>query len=150
MRAICLALVVINILALSVQLFIGAPDSAGEVRRSAPVNGEHSLVMLSERPPARTASAPRRTGAGQSPASGRAPEQRQPGVRWARPVPFRDTESAGHLVQRLQAPALSARRGDIDVPAGPRYWVRLEPELSQNAALRRLHELQGKNIDRSM
>src|SRR5690625_1427095 len=147
MRAICLALVVINILALSVQLFIGAPDSAGEVRRSAPVNGEHSLVMLSERPPARTASAPRRTGAGQSPASGRAPEQRQKGALCELVGPFDDTERAEHLVQRLQALDISARREEIDVPAGPRYWVHLEPGLSQNAALRRLHELQAKNID---
>src|SRR5690625_6846444 len=105
MRAICLALVVINILALSVQLFIGAPDSAGEVRRSAPVNGEHSLVMLSERPPARNASAPRQTGAGQSPASGRAPEQRQKGALCElvgrSEEHTSELQSRGHLVCRL-------------------------------------------------
>lgn len=141
MRAICLALVAINILALSLQLFIGAPDPVAESHPPSPADGERSLVMLTERQGAPAPSAHRSSTAAQ-PA-----EQDQKSALCELVGPFDDAERAEHLVQRLRALEIPARTEKVDVPAGARYWVHLEPELSQNAALRRLHELQAKNID---
>jgi len=147
MRAICLALVAINILALSAQLFIGAPDSGAESRSPHPANDEHSLIMLAERQGARAPSVARRSAAALDEPPAQPPGQGQKGALCELVGPFDDPERAEHLVQRLMALEIPARREEIDVPAGARYWVHLEPELSQNAALRRLHELQAKNID---
>lgn len=61
--------------------------------------------------------------------------------------PYADRPSAETAVQRLQALDLDARVRDLEVPDGEGYWVYLEPELSHRAALRRLHELQAKQID---
>lgn len=61
--------------------------------------------------------------------------------------PFDDPASAEPVVQRLQALDVSAQVRDIEVPDGAGYWVYLPPELSHRAALRKLHELQSKQID---
>lgn len=61
--------------------------------------------------------------------------------------PFTDRAAAETTLQRLQALDLDASVRDLEVPDGKGYWVYLEPELSHRAALRRLHELQAKQID---
>ncbi|WP_341938881.1 SPOR domain-containing protein [Marinimicrobium sp. C2-29] len=61
--------------------------------------------------------------------------------------PYADRPSAETAVQRLQALDLDAQVRDLEVPDGEGYWVYLEPELSHRAALRRLHELQAKQVD---
>src|SRR5690554_4234440 len=145
MRAICVALVAINILALSIQLFIGAPDLGADRHAYGPATGEHDLVLLAERSGTQPASAPRPSRPAAEP--DRSSEHGQKGALCELIGPFGDVERAEHLVQRLRALEIPARREEIEVPAGARYWVHLGPELSQNAALRRLHELQAKNID---
>lgn len=61
--------------------------------------------------------------------------------------PFETPERAEALVQRLQSLDTRAEVRDIEVSDGEGYWVYLAPELSHRAALRRLHELQSKQID---
>lgn len=147
MRAICLALLAINILVLGLQLFIGASESEAKDHLADPAVGERNLILLSERQGAAVSSAP-----GQAAATLTAPptgssRRGQANAMCELVGPFDDQSRSEHLIQRLMALDVSARREEIDVPAGARYWVHLEPELSQNAALRRLHELQAKNID---
>ncbi len=61
--------------------------------------------------------------------------------------PFAERSVAESLGQRLQALDVSAEIRDLEVSDGQGYWVYLAPELSQREALRRLHELQAKQID---
>ncbi|MDQ2078204.1 SPOR domain-containing protein [Marinimicrobium sp. ABcell2] len=147
MRAICLAVVVINILVLGAQLFLGSPDLNAETPSPANTTGDRRLVMLSERSGRDSPVPPQQARVIPEPAPAPARDLSLQQAVCALVGPFDDSEQAEHLVQRLISLEVQARIEEIDVPAGSRYWVHLEPELSQNAALRRLHELQAKNID---
>ncbi|WP_086933231.1 SPOR domain-containing protein [Agarilytica rhodophyticola] len=61
--------------------------------------------------------------------------------------PFKSTEEANNFVERLNAIEISSSVRDIELPAGPGYWVYLEPQSSRQEALRLLGELQAKRID---
>jgi len=61
--------------------------------------------------------------------------------------PFSASADAEPLMQRLRSVDVDAEVRDLEVPDGRGYWVYLPPELSHRAALRRLHELQSKDID---
>ncbi|WP_157209907.1 SPOR domain-containing protein [Marinimicrobium agarilyticum] len=61
--------------------------------------------------------------------------------------PFASPAEADALQQRLGALDVSADRRALEVSDGLGYWVHLPPELSQRAALQKLHELQAKDID---
>lgn len=61
--------------------------------------------------------------------------------------PFESKDIANDFVRRLQAIEVVGLMKDIDLPAGPGYWVYLAPEASRREALRLLGELQSKKID---
>lgn len=61
--------------------------------------------------------------------------------------PFDTTETAADFVQRLAAIEVQGALKDLDLPAGPGYWVYLEPVATRREALRLLSELQAKRID---
>lgn len=61
--------------------------------------------------------------------------------------PFKSTADAENFVERLNAIEISSSVRDIELPAGPGYWVYLEPQASRQDALRLLGELQAKRID---
>lgn len=61
--------------------------------------------------------------------------------------PFADRAAADPVLTRLQSLDLPARVGEVEISDGPGYWVHLPPELSRQAALERLHELQGEGVD---
>lgn len=151
MRAICLALVILNLVVFGSQLFLGGEGSDGEAEllqklRSPAAGTRGNLRLLSEQKNVVQASASeglRPEGVPRGEALADLPEQ---------PLcllvgPFADQELAGNLIQRLKSLDLQPRLESLEVPEDPGYWVYLPPELSQNAALRRLHELQSKNVD---
>ena len=61
--------------------------------------------------------------------------------------PFSQLIAAENMVENLVALEVRAKLQDVEVPEGSAYWVYLPPESSRKAALKRLHELQAKNID---
>lgn len=61
--------------------------------------------------------------------------------------PFEDGEQAADFVERLDAIEVAAEIKELELPAGPGYWVYLLPEPSRKEALRRLAELQAKRVD---
>jgi len=61
--------------------------------------------------------------------------------------PFADLLKGEQLLQRMRALELEGSMRELELPGEKAFWVYLIPEVSQKAALRRLHELQAKNID---
>ncbi len=61
--------------------------------------------------------------------------------------PFKDTDAAEDFSSRLSAIDIISSVKDLELPAGPGYWVYLKPAESRRAALRRLAELQARGID---
>lgn len=61
--------------------------------------------------------------------------------------PFRALLPAEYFVEHLSALEVLAEVQRVEVPSTPSFWVHQEPQSSRKAALRRLHELQAKNID---
>src|SRR5690554_4834223 len=95
MRAICLALLAINILALSIQLFIGAPDLSVGRQAHGPATGEHDLVLLAERSGTQATSVPRPSRPAAE--SDRSSEHGQKGALCELIGPFGDSDRAEHL-----------------------------------------------------
>lgn len=60
---------------------------------------------------------------------------------------FKSHELAASFVERLTAIDIKSEVRDLRLPAGPGYWVYLEPEANRKAALRQLAELQARKID---
>lgn len=148
MRAICLALVVLNLVVFGFQIFWDDGNLDGEsAEPQAPAADTRSdLRLLSEREVVAQGSVPEK------------PEQKRPprneGLAGLpeQPLcllvgPFADQDLAQSLIQRLEALDLQPRLESLEVPEEPGYWVYLAPELSQKESLRRLHELQSKSID---
>ena len=61
--------------------------------------------------------------------------------------PFAELLKGEQLLQRMRALEIEASMRELEMPGEKGFWVYLSPEISQKAALRRLHELQAKNID---
>jgi len=61
--------------------------------------------------------------------------------------PFESNKVAADFVQHLLTIEISSTIKAIELPAGRGYWVYLEPVSSRRAALRKLGELQAKQID---
>ncbi|MGD8177418.1 SPOR domain-containing protein [Marinimicrobium sp. ARAG 43.8] len=139
MRAIFLVLVMINLGLLAAHWF-----SAGEKERPvaspeevSPVAGGASLTLLSET----ARELPRRAETEVAPIEALAP-----------PLcvlvgPYGAEEEAQAPFDRLRALDIDVSLEPLTVSDGRGYWVHLPPELSQRAALLRLHELQAKQID---
>lgn len=61
--------------------------------------------------------------------------------------PFKDSAAAEDFTSRLSAIDIASSTKDLELPAGPGYWVYLKPAENRRAALRRLAELQARGID---
>lgn len=143
MRAICLALLAINVLVFGAQFLMGWPEPAADSRPSPRVEAQGDLRLLSERPGSETTSTTR-PAAVEPPAPGMSLDDH--------PLctlvgPFAETSSAENLLERLSSLDVKGRIEGVEVSDGEGYWVYLPPELSHKAALRRLHELQAKKVD---
>ncbi|MAN50367.1 MULTISPECIES: SPOR domain-containing protein [Marinimicrobium] len=142
MRAILAVLVLVNVLLLALHQFGVIPTSGPSGSGEAPVvpPSAPSLQLLSE-------------ASGELPLAGHSQsDQDQGSVSDALPLcvlvgPFTEHGDADSIGQRLRALDVTAESQNIEVSDGRGYWVHLAPELSQREALRRLHELQAKQID---
>lgn len=144
MRAIFAVLVVANLLLLSLRWISPSEVEPSQQGRTPSLQGAPSLHLLAEADNESLASAARGL-SGQSPVQSRAPEERRPLCEWL--GPFATPAEADALQQRLRALDVSANRRVLEISDGRGYWVHLPPELSQRAALQKLHELQAKDID---
>lgn len=61
--------------------------------------------------------------------------------------PYVQLLHAEYLVEHLDALGVKAQITNIEINDGEAFWVYLAPELSEKEALRRLYELQRKNIE---
>jgi hypothetical protein len=61
--------------------------------------------------------------------------------------PYGQLLQAEYAVERLVALGVAAHITPIEIKEGESYWVYLKPEVSEKEALRRLYELQKKNIE---
>lgn len=61
--------------------------------------------------------------------------------------PYAQLLHAEYLVEKLAALGVSAQITNVGIKDGEAYWVYLPPEMSEKEALRRLYELQKKNIE---
>ncbi|MGH1374247.1 MAG: hypothetical protein ACRBBW_19570 [Cellvibrionaceae bacterium] len=61
--------------------------------------------------------------------------------------PFKALLPAEYFVEHLSALEVLAEVQRVEVPGTPSFWVHQQPQSSRKEALRRLHELQAKNID---
>lgn len=61
--------------------------------------------------------------------------------------PFDGELGASEMVERLRALDVHSEVRTLQLPAGPGYWVYLEPEPNRKAALRKLAELQSRGVD---
>lgn len=61
--------------------------------------------------------------------------------------PFVQLLHAEYMVEKLAALDVAAQITSVAIKNGDAYWVYLPPEMSEKEALRRLYELQKKNIE---
>lgn len=61
--------------------------------------------------------------------------------------PFKSKDTANDFLERLRAIEVVGEIRDLELPAGPGYWVYLVPQPSKREALRLLRELHSKKID---
>ena len=61
--------------------------------------------------------------------------------------PFGQLLHAEYMVEKLAALGVNAQITNVAIKNGDAYWVYLPPEMSEKEALRRLYELQKKNIE---
>lgn len=61
--------------------------------------------------------------------------------------PFESGDAAASFIERLKAIDVASALRELELPAGPGYWVYLTPLNSRKDALRLLAELQQKQID---
>lgn len=60
---------------------------------------------------------------------------------------FEDKVLSKKVVERLAAWDILASSEDLELPVGKGYWVYLPPEVSKQAAMRKLKELQAQGLD---
>jgi hypothetical protein len=61
--------------------------------------------------------------------------------------PYGQLLQAEYAMERLTALGAAAHITPVEIKEGESYWVYLKPEMSEKEALRRLYELQKKNIE---
>lgn len=140
MRSIFIVLVVINILVFGMQLFLPLekPMASG---KNVTLHGD-KLKLLKEDDKSSIASVKSKK---QSDFPHNSDEDNSSMCTMV--GPYAQLLQAEYLVERLGAMEASAKITTVNVSDGVGYWVYLPPEISEKEALRRLYEIQAKNID---
>jgi len=143
MKLIFLVLLMAN-LWLAVQLGLRHPESvaAGGIVSPQQLPTANRLELLSEADPSELSRIER---AAKKSAS--APAADQSASLCTMVGPFGQLLQAEYLVERLSALGVNAKTANIEINDGEVYWLYLPPELSEQEAMRRLYELQSKNIE---
>jgi hypothetical protein len=138
MRSIFLSLVAINVIVLLMQLFMRSPAPAGTDAAPLPKTLEGAqLKMVSEATGGALSEKRSANGASSSVNSDMC----------TMVGPYAQLLHAEYLVERLAAMDVHAAINSVEVPDSQAFWVYLPPEMSEKEALRRLYEIQAKNID---
>lgn len=149
MKLIFFALLGLNAAALALQLTVWKPEPAAPERRVAvaAATGGEPLVLLSERESAPPAAARRdeiqRASFGAT-MEGRDGERERLCDMLG---PFGRLLDAEYMVESLAAMEVVSSVRQVAVPEGVGYWVHLPPEPSKKEALKKLREVQAKQID---
>jgi len=157
MRLIFFALLGVNVAVLVLQLTVWRPPGASVVAEHKALGGAR-LQLLAEAGAASVAAEPAAANSAQEVAPTAVGDgHRETGAR-AVPRedlcdmvgPFPTLLKAEYLQEHLQSLEVLAQVRELDVPEGVGYWVHLPPEPSREEALRRLREVQSKQIDSYM
>lgn len=134
MRWIFLALVLMNLGYFGYSTFLRQPvyPDAQNSASAAAVQGGKPLVLLSEM--------------AEQPAERVVSEPVQPGICWLA-GPFSDPDLAKDIRARMQALDILATGKTTQRLVKTEYWVYLPPEPNREKAMRKLRELQKRNID---
>ncbi|HSC66781.1 MAG TPA: hypothetical protein VLC79_03755 [Cellvibrio sp.] len=147
MRAIFIVLLVANLAFFGYQYFFAEVNRASvapeKKEGAAPLGG---LQLLSEKKDGAALPAKQRpVAAGQSNVESEA--QKQSSDFCTMLGPYGQLLQAEYAVERLGSLGVAARIAPVEIKEGESYWVYLKPEVSEKEALRRLYELQKKNIE---
>lgn len=146
MRAVFILLLVGNLAFFGYHRFFAAKNQASPEESVAdiPVNGE-ALKLLVEQTDASSLQAREKYAAkSEVPAVGDA----SLGTEFCTMIgPYGQLLQAEYAVERLIALGAVAHITPVEIKEGESYWVYLRPEVSEKEALRRLYELQKKNIE---
>lgn len=147
MRAIFILLLVANVAFFGYQYFVAGENDVAinEARNVAAVIGGDQLQLLAEQ---EGALAPRI----KTTTAGRAESPVIDGEKQTTEFctmigPYSQLLQAEYAVERLVALGVTAHITPVEIKEGESYWVYLKPEVSEKEALRRLYELQKKNIE---
>jgi hypothetical protein len=151
MRAIFIVLVIINLVFFGYQIFI---EDSGEVtnKMDAKVDGfspSNNLQLLVEQKGERKSLTAKQKSKSQQAASvtkESIPSKNSEDL-CTLIGPYEKLLHAEYAVDRFAALEVVAEIKMIEIKEGDSFWVYLPPEMSEKEALRRLHELQKKNIE---
>lgn len=144
MRSIFFLLIFINLIVFAAQWFMPSPAVDEPTQISARRGGEgESLLLLEELDKGRSRQANNTLSEKAVSASAGSDAEKK----CTMVGPYAQLLHAEYLVERLRAMEVDAKIQSIEVPEGENFWVYLPPEMSDKEALRRLYEIQAKNID---
>lgn len=145
MRAILFILLAVNLAFFGYHFFFeGKNDAAVEVKTQERLVTGESLKLLTEQSGALMLRAREKDGSKEvSIGDGK----KSDGEFCTMIGPYGQLLQAEYAVERLTALGVAAHITPIEIKDGESYWVYLQPEVSEKEALRRLYELQKKNIE---
>lgn len=148
MREIFMVLVIANIAFFAHQFFMGDNSNSSQVvttSSSSPAAGlqllaeqEHVVLKSSKEPHAEVPSMAE---------SALNADAGQDAELCTMVGPYEQLLHAEYLVERLAALGAKSQITPVEIKEGDAYWVYLQPEMSEKEALRRLYELQKKQIE---
>lgn len=146
MRAIFILLLAANLAFFGYQYFFVTSRAANPiVAKEASATEGRGLHLLSEQ---QEGLAPRVNAASTTKATKEEIDDRQKNAEFCTMIgPYSQLLQAEFAVERLESLGVSAHITPIEIKEGESYWVYLKPEFSEKEALRRLYELQKKNIE---
>lgn len=149
MRAIFLVLLIANLAFFAHQYFFAAEDKPVSVVDQIDVgasNAKNNLQLLSES--GHQSSLAQRSKAPSSEVKSEpSANTTQNAALCTMLGPYEQLLQAEYAVERLNALGANAHITPVEVQEGESFWVYLKPEMSEKEAVRRLYELQKKNIE---
>jgi hypothetical protein len=148
MRAIFILLLAANLAFFGYQYFVAAKnDIAPDVKAKIEVSSQgEGLQLLTEQ--GRGAELPAKVKVDVKTESQAVAGDEKPDAEFCTMIgPYSQLLQAEYAVERLVALGAAAHITPVEIKEGESYWVYLKPEMSEKEAVRRLYELQKKNIE---
>ena len=149
MREIFMVLLVANIAFFAHQFFLSDESTHVPIADSSPIAIESGLQLLTEqdRVVLKRAKDTSIAAAEDALAEGSLGAEARDADLCTMVGPYEQLLHAEYLVERLAALGAKAQITPVEIKEGDAYWVYLQPEMSEKEALRRLYELQKKQIE---